>query len=421
MRPNKLLSMKLSNNFQVKDCYNTISKIQFVISLLFGHNLLWNRRETENNTQMKLFNLIVASVVLTVIIICSTLISFTINNSRSITSVKCSIELGEWFVIGRIPTARAEPSTARVNNKLFLASGKEKGDILLNGMDIYDAESNQWTTNLTVPFYGMHQLVTEYNGYLYFIGGSKGKIPRLPAERNLTGLSSDHARKFDPITRTWHSLPNMPGSRAAGVTFVDRFGIMHYIGGLSEIRAVEANDHWALDLNNLEKGWITKPSLPGPGRTHVSVASIGDWVYLFGGVVHHDILHGDDLKLVYAYNTVTDEWQRKTDLPIALSHCEGTSLAVEGYVLIIGGRCNTQSRNFVHYVRNTVFLYDPNMDEWSELKRFPTPIFGGAGGYFQNIKVKGVLGNYMIVTGGEYRKMLYDVRASRVSIKCNSS
>jgi N-acetylneuraminic acid mutarotase len=341
---------------------------------------------------------------------------------KSTASKSCSIELGDWIVIGKAPNPRSEPSAARFNGKLYLANGMKKGLVLVNGMDIYDASSNEWTKNVEVPFIGIHEKVAEYNNSLYYIGGSKGRIPnpKIPAEGYTTGLSSDHVRRFDPVTGTWHSLTNMPRPRAAGVAFVDRFGLLHYVSGLSEIRQITVNDHWALDLNDINKGWITKSNLPGTGRVHIAIATIDDWVYFIGGVTDHEVKLGDDSKLVYAYNIVTDAWRRKADLPFALSHSEGATMVVEGYILIIGGRSNTYSRMFDVYVKDDILLYDPAKDEWSELKRFPTPIFGGAGGYFQNIKVNGVLGNYVIITGGEYIRMLYDVRASKVSVKCKT-
>ena len=84
-------------------------------------------------------------------------------------------------------------------------------------------------------------------------------------------------------------------------------------------------------------------------------------VYVMGGLTPD----GGVTSKVEAYDPVSDSWEEKAALPLALHHVGATVL--EGKIYVIGGF--TSGFKPV----DTVFQYDPAIDTWRARAPLPTP------------------------------------------------
>ncbi len=119
-------------------------------------------------------------------------------------------------------------------------------------------------------------------------------------------------------------------------------GWLHYAGGDEADRATPTATHWAINLADVESGWVDRAPIPYAGD-HASHVTINNKVYLFGGEDGHQ---GTDTSVkatyhqhnyTFEYDPTIDAWTRKADMPIGFSHTEGNTLAINGQAVLIGG------------------------------------------------------------------------------------
>jgi N-acetylneuraminic acid mutarotase len=98
-------------------------------------------------------------------------------------------------------------------------------------------------------------------------------------------------------------------------------------------------------------------------RTEVTVATIGDNIYVIGGIDKF----GKALDTVEVYNTKNDSWKTIASLPQPLHHSAASNF--NGKIYVIGG---SSSSNDNWDPSNKLFIYDFLEDKWTEGKPMPT-------------------------------------------------
>ena len=112
------------------------------------------------------------------------------------------------------------------------------------------------------------------------------------------------------------------------------------------------------------ESWTPRSDMPTP-RLGMAVSSVHGKCYLMGGAERPN---GTGLALVEEYDPDTDSWQRRADMPTARA---GAASAVSnGLIYVFGG---WPIGNITSQALDTVEVYDPSVDSWSELKEMPTP------------------------------------------------
>src|SRR5207247_6121551 len=133
---------------------------------------------------------------------------------------------------------------------------------------------------------------------------------------------------------------------------------LHFFGGSDAARA-DAASHWALNLDNLAGGWVSRAPLP-VATNHVAGVVLGGMIYSIGGQQGQD-----DLAIqradVQVYDPFLDAWSARAPLPLARSHITSATFVRDGKILVLGGLKQG------NVVLNTVSSYDPAANAWTSL------------------------------------------------------
>ena len=141
--------------------------------------------------------------------------------------------------------------------------------------------------------------------------------------RSMTSVES-----YDPSSRTWTALPDMPAGRSSHDTAVVG-SKLHVFGGWgldSETKQRDwFEDVWTLDLANPDAGWVATDA-PFKRRALATVA-IGDKVLAMGGMTPDGASNRVDI-----FDTTTGTWSEGPDYPaqafgLAAEHVDGRIIA----------------------------------------------------------------------------------------------
>lgn len=257
-----------------------------------------------------------------------------------------SITANKWLnPVAPLPVALNHPNAAVVDGQVYLLGGlADTCDGVWRGTGtswVYDPASNEWSrlpgmSDIDTPRGSAAVGVDAHTGVVYLAGG----MTQLPlVEDDPLGQDSvDTVSAFDTRRGEWVVLPElarqMPGRRDhAGATVVDR--VLYVLGGRDRGQENVRGEVFALDLKDLEKGWVTKKGRMPTPRGGVCSGTIGGKVYLFGG--EGNLAEGSDgvFDQVEAYDIKMDTWERLRPMKVPR---HGTYAAtVDGGIYIPGG------------------------------------------------------------------------------------
>ncbi len=167
-----------------------------------------------------------------------------------------------WEEAASLTAPRAIHYAASIDTTLYSLAGQG----MTNLCQSYNSTTNSWTTLNNLPdnsfWYGAH--VTS-EGHIYRFCGGGYTAP------------SNKAHKYDPVTDTWSSLPNMPNAihALAGAAIGNKIFLS---GGYFNF--LEHEDVWVFDT---ETETYT-PTVPLPiGRDYHNMVAIDSCIYSIGG------------------------------------------------------------------------------------------------------------------------------------------
>jgi N-acetylneuraminic acid mutarotase len=211
-------------------------------------------------------------------------------------------------------------------------------------------------------------------------GAAVLKDGRIWVPGGLTGplQTTTKVQFYDPTTNAWDSGPPLPYAvhHAMVVAYRDQLVV---IGGFVS-QGTDALAETSNRMQILQNGhWMDGPRLHHP-RGAGAAAVVGNKIIVVGGRT------GDGKQLV-TQTEIYDgtSWQDAADIPV---HGDHLAAASDGtYLYAVGGRNIVASTN-----TGALQRYDPNTNQWIELKRMPLALSGvGAA----------VIGRQLIVVGGE--------------------
>lgn len=312
------------------------------------------------------------------------------------TAPTCTQSLGPWQSAAPIPINHIEGATAVVNNQLYVFSGFYDSSLqTINRLDVYDLATDTWTQKNPMPYAGNHNNAVVDGDTIWFVGGAMGTHPA-PVVNTVW--------RYHVPTDTWSNGPSLPAPRAAGITA--RYGReLHYFGGMTTDRHTNKAEHWVLNLDN-PTTWVAEPNMPN-ARIHASGATIDGRIYAVGGQYGHDG-GATDVNLLHAYNPVTNTWQARANLPIALSHFEPGTFVLNERLVIVGGRPGGGATT------NLIHEYNPQTNSWRVLGTIPKKLIA---------PVAAVIGDKLIVTAGgiAYNVGQQETWISQITTNCASA
>src|SRR5262249_55286698 len=83
---------------------------------------------------------------------------------------------GIWRELVRMPSMRQELSTAVLDSKIFVIAGFDSSGMSTNTVEIYDPETDSWTSAAPLPIATNHNAAAVAAGKLYVFGGTSSRV-----------------------------------------------------------------------------------------------------------------------------------------------------------------------------------------------------------------------------------------------------
>ena len=210
-----------------------------------------------------------------------------------------------------------------------------------------------WTRKADMPTARCALSASVVDGIIYAIGGTTDSL--IPV------VTMPTVEAYDPATNTWIKKADMPTARGwLSTSVVD--GIIYAIGGMVDSTFVGVSTVEAYDPAT--NTWATKASMPTP-RWGLSTSVVDGIIYAIGGTLGPGV-NFDGVSTVEAYDSTTDTWIKKVDMPTP--RVGASTIVVNGKIYAIGGAENIYAPSLP-----TVEVYDPATDTWTRKADIPTP------------------------------------------------
>lgn len=268
------------------------------------------------------------------------------------------------------PTLKLEPSAAVLDGRLYVFGGfvitARKNEFPVDPrVEVYDPARDVWGRVADMPRKITHANAVVVDGAgggpeVWMAGGFEGDEP---------GRAVASVLIYDPRQDAWRDGPPLP-EPVGGGTLALLDGALHYVGGFLPDRDTAVATHWRLAPG--ASSWEPRAPLP-LARGHLASAALAGKLFAIGGQQRHDTWPRD-LDAVHVYDPRADAWSARAALPTPRSHFEASTFVVDGTIVVVGGRDNTQWPILERAGLATILVYDPTTDVWTERPGLPVGI-----------------------------------------------
>ena len=278
-----------------------------------------------------------------------------------------NIAAKRWKIVSQLPTGRSAFSTAVVDGKIYLIGGllfesEKKNTFGLSTVEVYDTKNNSWQRLADMPTPRLQAGAAVVDGKIYVVGGYS------VIDRRMKILKV--VEVYDPQTGTWVRKQDMSIPRR-------QFGIgvaagkIYAIGGENffDFEKPQRLDHVEV-YDSVSDTWAKRADLPSR-RDEVKVAVVRDTIYIIGGFRWPPVGLGglgNALATIEVYQPKTNRWREKADMPNLRANF--STVVVDDKIYLIGGYSIALERFDGHL--KTVEVYDPETERWDESPPMPT-------------------------------------------------
>lgn len=288
-----------------------------------------------------------------------------------------NIAAEKWEVISKLPTHREDFSTAVVGDKIYLIGGtlfeNRQGPFGLSTVEVYDPKTNTWRRVKDMPTSRAVPATAVIDNKIYVIGGYSG------IDRRIVNIKTSVAVEvYNPRTDTWERKTDMRLPRYQfGIGVVA--GKIYAIGGYVLPQNREPEEPGRVDLVEVYDPaldtWAKRANMPTK-RDGFGVGVVNRHIYAIGGRGWPQVgAGGPFLKIIEEYDPKINRWRQKNQMPdLRLSF---SAVVVDDGIYLIGGFI---WQNRVPQYLATVDIYNPEIDEWRDIPLLPMPVlpFGAA-------------------------------------------
>lgn len=231
------------------------------------------------------------------------------------------IQTNTWTTLTPKPIAVADALAAVINGLIYIPGGRTGAETtqLTDQLEIYDPSQDMWSLGAPLPFPLSGYAALAFEGRLYLFGGWDG-------QRYLSNVLM-----YDPTLDTWQERSPMPTARAFS-SAAEAGGIIYVIGGYNGSQPLDTNEVYSpIRDNGSSVAWETVHPLP-QGRYGMGVTSVADLVYLIGGIG----IEGEDLHPL-EYSPGTENWQPFT-MPLPESWTGMGMITLGPNLYMLGGQ-----------------------------------------------------------------------------------
>jgi len=278
-----------------------------------------------------------------------------------------------WVVEPPMNVARDQFAGGIINGKIYVFGGNGNPDgVNLKSAEMYDPTIEQWTmlADNNHNYYGnggVEELTSAVvNGKLYVFGAYGGIDPD-----GYYGVFNFN-EMYDPETDTWTTIAQKPTMARAGPTTVYNNEI-YIFGGWPKQNGFLATVE---SYNPASNTWRYVTDIP-LRMSDFAIATIGTEAYLFGGFDGNEPPNGQLLDNVITYDFETDVWTTTGFQPLPVKKrfmYSNSAPVIDGKVYLIGVMREDISGQYVYC--NRVDIYSPAANTWEEGTPLPLPLDG---------------------------------------------
>ena len=269
-----------------------------------------------------------------------------------------------WKKLALLPETCSGGGAVVLNNKIYYAPGSHAPRSGTSDFYMFDISANTWIKLADMPEVRGNFAIAEVSGKIFAIGGGK------------RGVTSTNY-KYTPETDTWQTCDSMPTARQhidCGV--VDNK--IYIIGGIISFKTItKKNEVYDIKTDT----WTERASIPSL-RNCPAIVTMDSLIYVIGGGGSENSIW-KPITTVECYNTKTDEWTTKSDLPFVLY--KPGAVVVNNKIVVLGGQ-NAKGKSL-----SSVLIYDIKSDSWKSTT--PLPKINCFAGYAS-------VGNKIYIIGG---------------------
>ena len=262
----------------------------------------------------------------------------------------------------------------------------------------YDPASRKWTRLPDMPARREYTRAIATEDAIYVVGGSMQRRGHPDGE-----LVASDCFKLDLSNRrlAWERLGKLSEPRTH--MGVGRVGNHLVVAG--GVRWDPVNGYHAstvkgttdvFDLTRPQRGWHSRSSMPGVGRGWVAAASCQNSLYVFSGLTFDENKNSTWVDACLKYDPVSDRWNRIARPPVWVSGWAAATYR-ERYIVIVGGCVGptTEPYSNANLWNDLAFVYDTATKRWGKLAGTipPAAVYNDAGVV--------ILGDTIYVVGGE--------------------
>ena len=263
---------------------------------------------------------------------------------------------------------------------------------------VYNPQTKQWTRLPDMPGRREYTRAIATNDAIYVMGGSMQRQGNPEGE-----FVSDDCFKLDlkKMPLRWEKQGNLNVPRTH--MGVGRVGdLLIVCGGVKWDRAhgyhssTIKNTVDLFDLSRPHEGWQSKTPIPGVGRGWIASAPCKDQFYIFSGLTFDDDRRSTWVDQSLRYDPQADRWTQIAKPPVWVSGWEGATYR-DRYIIIVGGNVGPTKVPYTNanLWNDIAFVYDTEQDRWSKITSVIPP-----GGVYNDSGVV-IIGDTIYVAGGE--------------------
>ena len=222
-----------------------------------------------------------------------------------------------------------------------------------------------WEQITELPTWRIGPGAAAVNGKIYLIGG-------FDHHENLGGRAPalSTVDVYDTQTNTWHTAANMPTPRVASKTAV--FSNEIYVFGGYDRKGPRGAFRYKTNVEMYDTAtdtWVKKRDMPTL-RNSFTAAVVNGKIYVIGGSIHDKKLDRDVATgLVEVYDPLTNRWEKGTDMPTERGATD--AVVVDGKIYVIGGYTWLRAPRLAPRFVRTIEEYNPKTDQWRQLPDMP--------------------------------------------------
>ncbi|ETL90099.1 hypothetical protein L917_11090 [Phytophthora nicotianae] len=241
------------------------------------------------------------------------------NNPGALNTVEyLDFHRGEWYPAAPMATRRSYSGVVvSSDNKIFVMGGTSSSSHHHKSMEMYDPESNTWTSMPSMKDPRSYLGATVVGDFIYAVGGFNGQAHLSSVER------------FDVHTQQWESMPPLSTGRS-GLAVVALNGLVYAIGGYDGRKHLKSVEVFDPQLNQ----WSTVASMRharnGPAAV---VQEHSNSILVFGG----ESRHGARMNTSERMDLTSGTWSDADGFADCRSGHVAVGFLKESFVFCLGG------------------------------------------------------------------------------------